>query len=198
MDHHRRRVRVTGRLAARICAAVALLSALALLGAACTPARPFVKKVEPRRVVGKTDFGIAAEFFDYDPVEIAVLAPEGDITPAFRKNLREALYGALLDKNYSPLDPAYVDARQADVKDESASFFVRNAVTAIRRTPDGGLLMSGWAALMAPKAYGGQCIYQMELIDFAVPPGPGTLENQGAPEAANRFAESLFSRLPGR
>lgn len=180
-------------------AALAVAALLVAFPAACVQHRAPTPRDPPRRTVMKTDYGVDHDFLELDPVEIAVLQPEGEGKNLFRNHLRDALYRGLIDRNYSPLDPDYVDARPPDLRDpETEVCAVVSTLSSWKRTPDGGLLVSGWVNLLQPSSEGGRALYYMQLIDFSVPPVDGTQEKDGAPEAASRFAEALWSKLPTR
>jgi hypothetical protein len=170
----------------------------ATLLTACQAPRTARPARETRPVVGSTDFGVKSEYWEFDPVEIAVLPVGGEGPTRCRGGLRDGLYRTLIEKGYSPLDPAYVDARPVEFGTSESPFEMRAAITGMTRTSDGGLLISGWAALVAPEGRGGDSLYLLELNDFVVPPGPGTKENEGAVEAGRRLGVALLAKLPPR
>ncbi len=179
-----------------------VLGVLALCGATLLPACSSPRTARPARetrpLVAATEFGVKSEYWEFDPVEIAVLRPGGDAPSRCLAGLRDGLYAALIEKGYSPLDPAYVDARPVDLSTRESPFELRAAVTGMTRTSDGGLLISGWAGLLAPEGRGGDSLYLLELIDYVIPPGRGTRENEGAAEAGRKLGTALLAKLPAR
>jgi hypothetical protein len=170
------------------------LALLVVTLAACQA--PYRSKYRPP-TAGAAGSDVRADFWDYDPVEIAVLSVAGEGTPSFLRGVREGLYRETLANNYSALAPDFVDATTPDLKGLSGPSVLRAHVTQVERRTR-GWLVSGWAALEAPSPAGGEVIYVMELTDYFVEVVGPKPTRSAQHDAGMRLGRALLSQLPRR
>ena len=180
-----------------------LVMAAGLLPAACANGRLRPARTDPARVppaLGTLVADLHPHIARFEAFAVATDRPAGAVAPAVRAAFREALYAGFLDRGYSPLDPAYVDAAGDGVAQPGLTFPVRSMIERTTRAADGGLLVSGWVGLVAPPEPGGEevTLYLAEIADLAVPPVAGTEQRDGGAETGRRLADALLRRLPPR
>ncbi len=191
---------VAGLLSAGLLSA-GLLSIVLLAGCANarTSKRPPRAARSPTATVAAVDISQNPHLADWHVVEVAITAPDGSVSLSLRTGFREGLYAGLLERRYSPLDPVYVDAAGPDVVRERGPFLLRSGVTKSQRAADGGVVVSGWCALIAArKGQPDETLFLAEVADLAIRPTEGTDRRHGGPVAGKKLAEALLRKLPAR
>jgi len=184
-------------------ASVALVVGSMLLGACADGRLTFPGNDKPAAkappVVEEFTADVHGNLASFDVVEVAIQRPGGDAALSVRTAFREEIYAQILSRGFSPLALDYVDAAGKDVAQPGRTFPVRCSISDVRRSSDGGVLVSGWLGMVAAQEDGTETtLYLAEVRDLAVPPIKGRSRADGGPETGRHLAQFLLRKLPAR
>jgi hypothetical protein len=181
-------------------AMAALLAALvcaSLLGACSSVSKPVRDLVQPESQ-DPGEFWVHPHYAAWGPVEVALVQPSGRAPGELLGSLRTALYQGLLDADYSPLSPQYVDASAAELGKVGGPAGFRCHIEAMSWTDDGRARLHAWAALVIQTETGEESLYLARFTQFIATDEPLPDARRTAAEAGRKLGAAFLSKLPPR